>query len=272
MSVKIRFDIAGKTDPGCVRENNEDSMGVDEGLGLLIVADGMGGHNAGEVASRIAVEEILKFARAMMGGPKQLLPEGGDPAKSPHARLLDYFVTTANTMIFEKAKAFPEDHGMGTTVVAVLLGDGAATVAHVGDSRLYLFRNGRLEVLTQDHSLVMEHVKRGLMTSEQADKSHLQNILTRALGTEAEVKVDIEEHPVLAGDVLLLCTDGLTKMVSEADVAGVLREGGPLPAACDRLVEMARAAGGLDNVTVAMARAGKGGGVRGVLGRIFGKG
>ncbi|MBI3549647.1 MAG: Stp1/IreP family PP2C-type Ser/Thr phosphatase [Elusimicrobia bacterium] len=267
---KLSWDIAGKTDPGCVRENNEDSLAVDLRLGLLVVADGMGGHNAGEVASRMATETILDYARKMIGGDKQMIPEGGDASKSVKARQLEYFVQTANTLIFEKARVIPQDHGMGTTVVAVLADDGAATVAHVGDSRLYLFRRGALEALTEDHSLVADQVRRGLITAEQAEKSSMQNILTRALGTEPNVVVDLQDYPVLPGDVLLLCTDGLTKMVSEAEIAKTLSSSPTALSACDSLIAAARAAGGVDNITVVAAFSAKKPGMKGLLGKIFG--
>lgn len=269
---RVKLDIAGKSDPGCVRRNNEDSLAVDETLGLLIVADGMGGHNSGEVASRLATETILDFGRKMMGGAKQLLPEGGNPSRSARTRQLEYFVKTANTIIYEKARAFPQDQGMGTTVVAVSTDGRTCTVAHVGDSRLYFLRNGRLQAMTQDHSLVMDQVRRGLISPEQAEKSGMQNILTRALGTEPEVAVDVEEHPVLTGDVLLLCTDGLTKMVPEAKIERLLAEPSGAADCCDRLISEARAAGGVDNVTVIVAKAGAGGGrgVRGLLDKILG--
>ena len=268
---KLQLDIAAKTDPGCVRENNEDSLAVDETLGLLVVADGMGGHNAGEVASRMATETILEYARKWLGGEKQLIPEKGDPAKSVRARQLEYFLQTANTLIFEKSKVIPQDHGMGTTVVAVLASDGGATVAHVGDSRLYLMRNGSLEAMTEDHSLVADQVRRGLITAQQAEQSSLQNILTRALGTEANVAIDVNDLPLLKGDVLLLCTDGLTKMVPEGEIAQTLKTSTTAAAACNSLIESARQAGGVDNVTVITVFVGKKAGVGGLLGKIFGK-
>ncbi|MFH1723956.1 MAG: Stp1/IreP family PP2C-type Ser/Thr phosphatase [Elusimicrobiota bacterium] len=267
------IEFVGKTDPGRVRERNEDSIGLDEDLGLLVVADGMGGHNSGEVASSLAIETILQFARKMLGGAKPVVPSDGDPKQSVRSRQLAYFIRNANTVIFEKARAFPKDHGMGTTVVAVLADDKSITVAHVGDSRLYVYRNGAIERLTEDHSLVMDQVKHGLITEEQAEKSHLQNILTRALGTEENVQVDVQDHPAFPGDVFLLCSDGLTKELSEPEIAEVL--GGPLPLSesVDKLIEMALTAGGRDNVTVGMVRV-KGGpnkGVGGFLFRLLGK-
>lgn len=266
------LDIAGKTDPGKVRERNEDSIAVAPELGLLVVADGMGGHNSGEVASGLAVETIMTFARDFLGGKSPKVPEGADASLSVRARQLTHFIQNANTVIFEKSRAFKKDHGMGTTIVAVLADERGLTVAHVGDSRLYLVRGGAIERLTEDHSLVQDQVRHGLITQEQAEKSHLQNILTRALGTEGNVKVDVADHPVLPGDVYMLCSDGLTKMVTEPEMGKVLGESPSALAAADRLIAMANAAGGVDNVTVAVVKvsAAPRGGWRGIVSKFFG--
>ena len=273
MKTTQSLEIAGKTDVGCVRANNEDDFLVDPDLGLLVVADGMGGHSSGEVASDLATKTIGDFARQMLGGEKTLVPEGGDPNLSVRARQLEYFVKTANTLIYEKGRAFPADAGMGTTVVAVLADSRSLAVAHVGDSRLYLFRDGALTQLTEDHSLVADQVRRGLITSEDAARSELQNILTRALGAEKDVQVDVAEHAVRPGDVILLATDGLTKMVRDADVARTIAEDPTPQRVVERLIEQARAAGGADNITVVAARvpaqsAKKS--IQGVFSRLFG--
>jgi len=256
VSPKLVWDFFGRTDSGCVRSNNEDNFGIDPDLGLLIVADGMGGHNSGEVASELAVSTIRDCARRMLGGEKVLVPEGGAPGVPVRCRQLEHFIKTANTVIYEKGRAFPKDAGMGTTVVAALADEKVLSVAHVGDSRLYLFRRGVLSQLTEDHSLVGDQLRRGLITPEAAAHSTLQNILTRAVGAEPEVNVDVAEHPVLPGDMVLLATDGLNKMVSDAQLATVLaRE--PAPAqVVDALLGMARRAGGLDNITVICGRLG----------------
>lgn len=267
------LEIAGKTDVGCVRKNNEDNLAIDEQLGLLVVADGMGGHNAGEVASQIATSEIAKWARDYLAGDKVKVPDG-NPELSVRARQLEFFVKTANTMIFEKGRSTAKDHGMGTTVVAALVDDASLTVAHVGDSRLYLWRKGRLEALTEDHSLVNDQVRRGLISAEEASRSAIQNILTRALGTEEHVMVDVADHPLLPGDVLLLASDGLMKMVSDAEIARVVGEEGEPAKIVDRLIEMSKAAGGVDNVTVIAARVPQkkaATGLGGIMDKIFGK-
>ena len=271
MTVAARLEIAAKTDPGCVRPNNEDNLAVNEDLGLLVVCDGMGGHSSGEVASQIATDTVKEFAAKMMGGAKQMLPEGGNASLTPRGRQLEYFVKTANTMIFEKARAFPKDHGMGTTLVAAVVDNKSMTVAHVGDSRLYMMRHNQLQLMTEDHSLVMDQVRRGLISLADAEKSSIQNILTRALGTESEVVVDVQEHPLLAGDVLLLCSDGLTKHVGEAEISATLREPKPVGEMADSLIKKAKDGGGSDNITVIVARvpAAANSGIRGLISKIF---
>lgn len=274
MKTRQALEIAGSTDPGCVRSNNEDNFAVDPELGLMIVADGMGGHNSGEVASDLATSTILDFARKMIGGDKNMVPEGGAAGLSVRGRQLEYFVKAANTMIYEKGRAFPKDAGMGTTVVAALADGKSLTVAHVGDSRLYLYRRGELTQLTEDHSLVGDQVKRGLISLEEASRSALQNILTRALGAEKDVSVDVADHPLFPGDVILIASDGLSKMVADPEIAAVIAAEGAPQGIVARLIEKARAAGGVDNVTVVAARVPeRAGGLsfRGLVSRIFGR-
>jgi serine/threonine protein phosphatase PrpC len=250
---KPDIEIAGKTDTGLVRERNEDSIAIDAELGLLVVADGMGGHNSGEVASGLAADTILEFARKMLGGDKSETPEG-DKSLSVRGRQVKHFIATANSVIWEKSRAFPKDQGMGTTVVVALADENSVSVGHVGDSRLYRLRAGELELLTEDHSLVMDQVKHGLLTMEQADKSHLQNILTRALGTEENVEIDVEDHALKPGDILLICSDGLTKMVTDKEAEKVLCEMATPEEGVDTLIRMSRDGGGVDNITVAIVR------------------
>ena len=273
MITKDKLEVFGATDPGCVRKNNEDNVLVDPELGLLVVADGMGGHNSGEVASDLAAKTILEYARKMLGGMKSLVPDGRAEL-TPRGRQLEFFVKAANTLIYEKGRAFPKDAGMGTTVVAALADRKSMTVAHVGDSRLYLFRHGRLQQLTEDHSLVGEQVKRGQITSDEAARSHLQNILTRALGAEEDVMVDVAEHPLLPGDLVLLATDGLSKMVSDEEIERELAQGGTPKQLVETLIAKSRAAGGVDNISVVAARvpgSESGGGVKGLVSRLFGR-
>ncbi len=268
-----KIEVAGKTDPGCVRERNEDSLAIDRELGLLIVADGMGGHNSGEVASGLATGTILEFARRLFGKDRNAEPPETEPKLSLRSRQIAHLIVNANSVIYEKSRAFPKDHGMGTTIVVVATDEESVTVGHVGDSRFYLLRKGKLHLLTEDHSLVMDQVKHGLLTLEQAEKSHLQNILTRALGTEDKVEVDVKDHEARPGDVFMICSDGLTKMISESEIVRVLKSKSP-EAAVDELIGRAREEGGVDNVTVVVARYPKkseSGGLRGMLARLLGR-
>ncbi len=269
MKTKDKVEVAGSSDPGCVRKNNEDNFAVEPDLGLLVVADGMGGHNSGEVASDIACKTVVEYARKM----QTMVPEGGTPGLTPRGRQLEFFVKTANSMIYEKGRAFPKDAGMGTTVVAAIVDAKGMTVAHVGDSRLYLWRRGELTQLTEDHSLVGEQVKRGQITADEAARSPQQNILTRALGADGDVRVDVADHPLLPGDLVLLATDGLSKMVIDADVAAVIAESQDPQKIVDVLIAKARAAGGVDNIAIVVAKvpAAGGGGVIKLVSRLFGR-
>lgn len=272
MKTRGTVKFAGATDPGCVRPNNEDNFAIEQGLGLFIVADGMGGHNSGEVASDLATTTVRDFARKMLGGQKSLVPEGGTPGLSPRARQLEYFIRSANTLIYEKGRAFPKDAGMGTTIVAAIIDKNSLTVAHVGDSRLYLYRRGELLQLTVDHSLVSEQVQRGHISAEEAQHSNFQNILTRALGVEPEVAIDIADHPLVPGDLVLAASDGLTKMLNDAEIAAIMRAEEEPSRIVDALISRSRDAGGVDNVTVVVAKIPKtqGGRVRNLVERFLG--
>jgi serine/threonine protein phosphatase PrpC len=274
MKTRDKLEVAGATDPGCVRKNNEDNIALEPELGLLVVADGMGGHNSGEVASDIACSTIRDYAKKMLGGAQSLVPEGGTAGLTPRGRQLEFFVKSANTMIYEKGRAFPKDAGMGTTVVAALVDAKSLTVAHVGDSRLYLWRRGELMQLTEDHSLVGEQVKRGQITADEASRSSLQNILTRALGADKEVQVDVADHPLMPGDVVLLATDGLSKMVTDAEVGATIAAEAEPQKIVDALIAKSRAAGGVDNIGLVVAKvpASNGeGGVKKLVSRLFGR-
>jgi protein phosphatase len=225
-----------KTDTGRQRRENEDAAYAR--APLFVVADGMGGAQAGEVASRIAVEVF----------------EQGLPADGSVEDRLVRRVREANTKIHERSLAEHGREGMGTTITAIYLDDAHVSIAHVGDSRAYLFRDGQLRRLTQDHTLVDELVRRGKLTEEQAAEHPQRSIITRALGPEADVDVDTFTYAVRAGDVLLLCSDGLTAMVSEDRVAQILGEPGTLEQAGNRLIDAANAAGGRDNITVVACR------------------
>jgi len=247
--MSLTVEVAGKTDVGCVRKNNEDNLGWDQRLGLYVVCDGMGGALAGEVASKMGVDLMLGYFReAKQTGTH---PDYGNlPAQaSPRVRALSSAIQHANRAIFQAGQAKQTQRGMGSTMVAVLLEDGHLTVGHVGDSRVYLLRKGNMQQLTQDHSLVMEQVRRGIITREQAETSDMQNIIIRALGSEEGVEPDVEEFTALSGDKLLLATDGLTKLVREDAMKQILEESPSLERACVRLIDAARKNGGDDNIT-----------------------
>lgn len=225
-----------KTDTGRQRRDNEDSAFAR--APVFVVADGMGGAQAGEVASKIAIEAF-----------EQGLPDGG----SPEQRLADR-VREANRRIYERAHTEHEHAGMGTTLTAVYVDDAQLVIAHVGDSRAYMLRDGSLQRLTQDHSLVDELVRRGKLTQEQAAEHPQRSIITRALGPEPSVEVDTFTYSIRSGDVLLLCSDGLTSMVSEERVAEILASSARLERAADQLIAEANEAGGRDNITVVLFR------------------
>ena len=225
-----------KTDTGRQRRENEDSAYVR--APVFVVADGMGGAQAGEVASQIAVETF-----------EQGLPDAG----TPEERLADR-VRDANHRIYDRSRTEQGREGMGTTLTAAYLDGSELALAHVGDSRAYLFRDGQLTRLTQDHSLVDELVRQGKLTEEQAAEHPQRSIITRALGPEPEVEVDTFNYPAQAGDVLLLCSDGLTSMITEERIAEILRSAPTLEEAGDRLIDEANEAGGRDNITVVLSR------------------
>jgi PPM family protein phosphatase len=236
MTMLRASETTWKTDTGRQRRENEDSAFVR--APVFVVADGMGGAQAGEVASRIAIETF-----------EQGLPETG----TPEERLADR-VRDANHRIYDVSRVEQGREGMGTTLTAAYLGDSEVALAHVGDSRAYLFRDGELTRLTQDHSLVDELVRQGKLTEEQAAEHPQRSIITRALGPEPEVEVDTWTYPVRAGDVVLLCSDGLTSMISEGRVKEILAATPDLDAAATRLIDEANEAGGRDNITVVLFR------------------
>lgn len=246
----LGLEVVGRTDVGRVRLSNEDSYGFDLRQGVFVVCDGMGGHAAGEVASKIAVETVLSYFR-----DKEPLATDANLLDAPlSAQMLSDAVNKANENILEYAHGHANASGMGTTLVAARFEDGKFTIAHVGDSRIYLMRNGNLVQLTEDHSLVMEQVRRGIMTVEEARKSTAQHIITRALGTEDNSPPDLAEFPAESGDMLVLTTDGVLRHLEDPQIHDVLRTASSLQAACDQLIELALDAGGEDNATCILIR------------------
>lgn len=244
-----------RSDVGRVRDNNEDAVAEDGELGLVVLADGMGGYSAGEIASGLAIATILDAARRHLPTerPGQVDPETG---YSVEAEALREAVTLAHRTIHQVSQSQPQCAGMGTTVVCALFHDDRVSIAYAGDSRLYRWRDGHLEQITRDHSLLEELVARGHYSREDAQRLVRRNIVTRALGVEREVAVDLLEEPVEVGDCWLLCSDGLNDMVPDDEIARILSTGdGGLAACADALVSAALAAGGRDNVSVILVQA-----------------
>lgn len=247
----------GKTDKGHVRDNNEDNFTIDEKNKFFIVADGAGGHLSGEVASKTAVDiakqQLAKFCKGeniAFGQPAAGLSE--------KASALLYAMRFANQIVFEASKNYPQNNGMATTCVGVFVDEASFAFSNVGDSRIYLFRNKELKQITTDHSLVQEQVKLGLMTEEQAEKSEYRNVLTRAIGIGQDVAIDVAEMKAEDGDLLILCSDGLTKMVPDSQIKTVIGKnlelGATISDLSDVLVAMALEAGGRDNVTIVLVQ------------------
>jgi protein phosphatase len=254
MAIKNKVTTALLSDTGRARQNNEDAVGEEREIGLLVLADGMGGYNAGEVASGIAVTTIVDHVRKEWPS----LAHGEmdeETGYSQEALLLRKAVEQAHSTIHQVAQSQPQCAGMGTTVVVCLLHDDRASIAYVGDSRLYRLRGETLEQITRDHTLLEELIARGHYSREDASKLVRRNIVTRALGVEPTVQVDLLEEPLAVGDILLLCSDGLTDMLDDATIALTLRQfAANLQEAVEKLVEAANARGGKDNVSVVAAR------------------
>lgn len=233
---------AARTDVGRRRSANEDSFALAPQLGLYLVADGMGGHTAGQLASRLATRGCVAALRELAGSRASLTEK------------LRACVEAANREIYETAQAKPELTGMGTTLVALLAGAGRIALAHVGDSRAYLIRAGGIRRLTDDHSLVAELVRRQEISEESARGHPHRHVLTRALGVRRNVEPDLAELTPALGDAVVLCSDGLTTHVDDAEIAAVAAKERDVEAVCARLVDLANARGGEDNVTVALVR------------------
>jgi len=254
MTLADVLEVATSTDPGRVRSHNEDSIGTDAQLGLAVLADGMGGYNAGEVASGIAVAVITTELKRILGNAQ---PHKVDPAtgEAQGIRILRENATKANISIYEAAKSQPQYAGMGTTLVVALFYDNKMCVAHIGDSRLYRLRGDAFEQVTRDHSLLQEQIDSGMITKEAAKLSQNKNLVTRALGIDAEVEAEIHVYDTQPGDIYLLCSDGLSDMVDDEDIHMTLATlQANLQLAADQLVQQANDNGGRDNVSVILVR------------------
>jgi protein phosphatase len=253
----VRVAACGRSDSGRIRSHNEDSFEIDRDHELFVVADGMGGHSHGEVASRMAVDAIREFVRRAEVEGDDTWPYAYDPRLQRHANVLKAAVALAHDQVLSAIRRDGALYGMGTTVVGCLVRGDVAAVAHVGDSRAYRFHDGALELLTQDHTWVNEQVVAGYLSEAQARDHPLKNVVTRALGGDSEVTVDVAEVALAPGDTLLLCSDGLTTMLEDREIEALLRTHvqGALNGACETLIAEANARGGHDNVTVVLLRA-----------------
>ncbi len=245
----MEFEYHAITDVGRVRSNNEDTVAVDVTHGLAVLADGMGGYNAGEVASAMAVERVTSELGSWLDHPESTVDSGAI------RRAMESCVDNVNRAIFEAANTQRAYAGMGTTIVLAVCRQGSVLIGHVGDSRAYLWRRGTLVQLTRDHSLLQEQLDAGLITPEEAQLSGYRSLVTRALGVEDTVLLDTQERELLSGDIILLCSDGLSEMVGDTEIATILGGDETLDIRARRLIDAANANGGHDNVSVVLVQA-----------------
>ncbi len=246
--------MVGLTDTGLVRDHNEDAIGNDLNLGLAVLADGMGGHRGGEVASAITVSTILETLAEKL---KRIEHNVGNEAGSyrPESIAVNDAIIQANAKVFASSRDNSHYRGMGTTVVVLLFHDDHFTVAHVGDSRLYRYRDGHLEQMTNDHSLTQELLDSGLYTTEQAEQSLNKHLVTRAIGIEESVQIDLLEDDTQTGDIYLLCSDGVTDMIGDDIISSTIRDNADdLEKIAAELVRESNEAGGNDNISAILAR------------------
>jgi PPM family protein phosphatase len=249
----MRITYQSVSDVGRKRKGNEDSLFLNPEQRLFVVADGMGGHAAGEVASKVAVDSINEFV-CLTGGDEEITwPFGLDENISYDGNRLKTAIRHANRKVLEATKEKSEYEGMATTVAAVLVDGDMANIGHVGDSRIYLFSEGALSLLTSDHSWVNEQIQSGVISPDQARSHPLRNVVTRALGGKTDLAVDMQVRKMKPGEILLLCSDGLTTMVPDEEIEQVLKENEvDLKGAADALVDTANEHGGEDNITVVL--------------------
>jgi serine/threonine protein phosphatase PrpC len=251
---QFSIDVGSKTDIGRVRQNNEDTFAVAQEINLWVVSDGMGGEKHGELASAIAIETIVASCRQSLNS--LLSPNFGESRAdtSERGNWLLSAAHLANHEIFKSASQTSDRRGMGATVVAAWLDENRLSLVNVGDSRAYLLHSGQLEQLTVDHTLVAEQVRRGIISPQQALTNNLQNVLIRALGVHAAVEPDVREFELNPDETLLICTDGLTRMVEDSKIATTLLAAPSAQSAADQLVNLANECGGQDNVTAIVVR------------------
>lgn len=256
MTSNFTLYMAGQTDVGQAREHNEDAISWDFQRGLAMLADGMGGHNAGDVASQMCLEKLnLILASALDKSLSSIRP---NKDVSREATLVRRAINKANTAVFEDAAENKDRKGMGTTLVVMLFYDNRVVVAHVGDSRVYRLRSNKLEQITADHSLVRELLEKGAISAEEAVDNPYSHVITRAVGIRPRVPVEIHEYDVLPGDTFLLCSDGLTDMVNDEEIEKTLvASEGRWEKATQRLIDLGNQNGGHDNISVVLAGVGE---------------
>jgi protein phosphatase len=250
----VQIVSGGVTDVGRVRTNNEDCYRIVTPLNLFVLSDGMGGEAHGEIASALAVETVVKHCLDARDNPALPVASGAPMNATDSTKHLFSAVHLANQKIFRSAQEHSEQSGMGATLTIAWINGSTLSIAHVGDSRAYLLRSGTLQQLTTDHSLVAEQVRRGILSPAQAEESEMQSVLLRALGSQPEIEVDAEEHGLFPRDVLLLCSDGLTRMVTEPEIAGILQAELDPEKAAGKMVALANERGGADNITAVVVR------------------
>lgn len=261
----MMYQFHAKTDPGRCRENNEDSVAFDDQALVAVLADGMGGYNAGEIASGMATA----FIKAELS---RWLSEAGVNAQIRDIRrAMEICVDNANIAIYNSANANPSFAGMGTTLVLGVIKDGRLLVGHIGDSRCYRIRQGRMEQITKDHSLLQEQMDAGLITPEQAAGSPIKNLVTRALGVEQGVMLEVNEFSIEPGDVYLMCSDGLSDMVSDEVIVRIAFEDLRLEPLAEHLILAANECGGRDNISVLLVAAGEAVEKKGFIAKLLGK-
>ncbi len=259
------YKFFAKTDTGRARDNNEDSAVFDDLTNIAVLADGMGGYNAGEIASGMATA----FIKSELS---RWLSEAGDGAKSREVRrALEICVDNANLSIYNSANSNAHYAGMGTTLVVAVFRDDKVMLGHIGDSRCYRARRGEFEQITKDHSLLQEQIDAGLITKEQSANSSIKNLVTRALGVEQTVLLEINEYAAEIGDTYLLCSDGLSDMVEDSGIARIMLSRAELAQKADLLIDLANQQGGRDNISVVLVEVCEETEKRGLIARLLGK-
>jgi PPM family protein phosphatase len=251
-SMRVRF--SGETNIGMKRQHNEDSFFLPEADRLAIVADGMGGHASGEVASKMAVETVAEHFQGTQDDGEITWPYKLDHSERFDANRLINGIKLANLKIYDRAQREEACHGMGTTIIASLFLDDKVLIGHVGDSRVYRFRDGKLSQLTEDHSLLNDYIKMKKLSSDDAGKFPHKNVIVRALGMKESVQVDLIADPLKLGDVYLMCSDGLSGMIDDQGLQDMLSDEQDLDTCCERLIHAANRNGGVDNITCVLAR------------------